>query len=117
MPHQKPARLLNLFGLVIWGDFGPTTLYRDHRRRLVSFAKTWPAKPPTDAQQTQRDALTATAAAWQALTPAQRAEWNTAARRASLYMHGYDLFVHWSLTGDDTAMQTLERQTNTDLIP
>lgn len=117
MPHQTPTHLFTLLGMVAWGDIGPITIYRNQRGRMVWFAKTWPKKPPSPDQQAQRDRLTAAAADWQALSPGQQAQWHLAARRASLTMHGYDLFQHWKLSKDTSAIATLERQTGTNLLP
>lgn len=105
-----------MLGFVIWGDLGPVTIYRDKQGKVVFFAKTWPHKPPSPAQVLQRQKFTDAAAAWQSLTPTQRGAWDQATHRASLCMHGYDLFVHWSLTGDDDAIRTLENQTRTTLL-
>jgi hypothetical protein len=117
MPHQNAKRLFTCLGFVIWGDLGPTTIYRNKRGKVVFFAKTWPHKPPSPAQTVQRQRFIAAAIAWQTLTPSQRDEWHEATRRASLCMHGYDLFVHWFLSQDDAAIRTLQRQTGTTLLP
>lgn len=116
MAAQPPTNLFNLFGQVIWGDFADLTMYRRPDGRLVVFAKTWPKKPASPAQQIQRDKLAAAAADWKAGPTNPKQNWDTAAKRASLCMHGYDLFMHWKLTGDRDAILTLERQTNTKLI-
>lgn len=116
MAAQPPTSLFNLFGQVIWGDFGPLTMYRRPDGRLVVFAKTWPKKPPSPDQQIQRDKMSAAAADWQAGPLNPKENWNSAARQASLCMHGYDLFMHWKLTADRQAILTLERQTGIKLI-
>jgi len=117
MPHQNLERLYCCLGFVVWGDLGPVTIYRNKRGKVVFFAKTWPHKPGSPDQLAQRQKFIDTATAWQALTPSQRTEWEQATRRASLCLHGYDLFVHWSITGDDQAIRTLEHQTKTSLLP
>jgi len=117
MPHQNPRALFTCLGFVIWGDLGPTTIYRNKQGKVVFFDKTWPHKPPSPAQVDQRARITAAAAAWQTLTPAARSNWERATRKASLCCHGYDLFVHWTLTKDDAAIETLERQTGFPLLP
>lgn len=117
MAQQTPQRLFTVLGLVAWGDLGPTTIYKSKRGKIVAFAKTYPAKPPSPKQQAQRDKLTAAAQQWQALTNAARNQWELASTRASLCMHGYDLWQHWKLTADDSAIRTLERQTHTSLLP
>lgn len=117
MPIQPTKNLISIFGTVIWGDIAELTTYRRPDGRIVVFAKTYPDKPPSADQLAQRTALATAAAAWKALTLNQRSNWNTAARKASLCMHGYDLWIYWQLTGDDATLLTIERQTATDLIP
>lgn len=117
MAHQPPHELLSVLGFLVWGDIGPLTLYKDKKGRLVAFSKTWPKKPPSPDQLVLRNAIRAAAAAWQALSPAKRTQWEIATQRASLCMHGYNLFVHHQLVKDDEAIQAVQRQTHTDLIP
>jgi len=117
MAHTPTRSLFTFFGFVIWGDIADLTAYRNRKGKFVLFAKTWPHKPPSPAQLAQRQRITNAAAGWRALSPATRQQWHLAARRASLCAHGYHVFVHWHLTGDDLAIQTLERQTGTELLP
>ena len=65
---QSNKQLLHFLGLVIWGDLGDLTMYRRADGTLVWFAKTWPEKPPSDAQLTQRQLFSDAATAWHALT-------------------------------------------------
>jgi hypothetical protein len=106
-----------LWGTLAWGDFADLTIYKGHRCQIVVFAKTWPDKPPSPFQLARRALFKAAAVSWEALSPAARAQWELATRRASLTMHGWNLFLHWKLTGDDKAIETLERQTGTTLLP
>lgn len=108
---------LFIWGYTAWGDFANLTLYRGHRCELIVFAKTWPDKPPSAHQLDQRAAFQAAAQAWSALTPAKRENWRLAAARTSLCATGYNLWMHWHLTGDNSAIETIERQTGLDLIP
>lgn len=117
MAHQPAERLFSLFGFVIWGDFADLTMYRSQRGKVVVFPKTYPGSPGSPLQQAQRNRLKAAAADWVALTEDQRSQWDLASRRASLCSTGYNLYLHWKLTGDDSAIQTLERQTRTTLLP
>lgn len=117
MAHQTLDHLFTCLGFVIWGDLGPTTIYRNKKGRVVFFDKTWPHKPPSPAQVIQRAKFIDAAQAWQALSFIQKCRWNFAAKRASLCCHGYDLFVHWYTSGDTDAIRTLERQTGTTLLP
>jgi len=117
MPHTRFDHLVPFIGFIAWGDVYEVTVYRNKRGKMVWFPKTYPDKPASPAQLVQRQRMTDAAAAWQALSAALRAQWHLAARRASLVMHGYDLFIHWKLTGDDSAIATLDRQTRTPLFP
>ena len=117
MAQQAPTHLFNFLGFAIWGDLHPLTMYRSHRGNMIWFAKTWPKKPPSPLQTAQRQAFQAAVDAWNQLTPAARQQWATAAARASLCATGFNLWIHWQLTGDDQAIQTLERQTATTLLP
>jgi len=117
MAHQHKTRLLNYLGFVAWGDIGNLTIYRRYDRRLVIFGKTWPVKPATPKQATERARFAAAAVAWRALTPAQRQQWTLAAQRASLPLTGYNLWQFWQATANAPPIRALQRQTNTDLIP
>jgi len=117
MAATPPTRLLTYLGLVAWGDLGPYTIYRSHRARIVWVPKSWPAKPPSPLQILQRAAYRSALLAWLAKPAAYKAQWHLAARRASLCMHGLNLYLHAVLTQDTSAIATLERQTATTLLP
>jgi hypothetical protein len=117
MAHQTLDHLFTCLGFVIWGDLGPTTIYRNHKGRVVFFEKTWPHKPPSPEQIVQRARFTEAAAAWQELTFLAKCRWALAVRKASLCMTGYNLFVYWYTSGDEASIRTLERQTRTTLLP
>lgn len=117
MAKQPAHSLYSIFGFVIWGDLGPITIYRNHKGKIVWFAKTWPHKPPSPKQTIQRQKMSAAAAAWQLLAPVARRQWEKASSRASLCLTGYNLFCHWTLTNDNAAIATLEHQTGTTLLP
>ena len=111
MAHQTHNALLSCFGFVIWGDWGPLTLYRDHQGKIVAYAKTWPQKAPSADQVTRRNLFRAAALAWNALPAAKRSDWTLAAHRVSLCATGYNLWVWWQLTPDPAALATIARQT------
>jgi hypothetical protein len=117
MAHTTPHALYSLLGWIVWGDLGPTTIYRSHNGKIVVYPKTWPKDPASPAQLVQRQRFVDAAAGWQALSPATRLQWETATRRASLCLNGYGLFVHWHTLQDLPAIRTLERQTHTQLVP
>lgn len=111
-----PPKHAHLFGTILSGDLAEVTYWRSHKRQtIVATAKTWPQKPPSELQTVQRQKYTSAIAAWHALTPAQRQQWQLAARRASLCATGYNLFLSFFLSPDTPARQTLERQTGTNL--
>lgn len=111
MAHQTSNHLLTCFGLIIWGDWGPLTIYKDKQGKLVAYAKTWPQKAPSTSQTARRNLFRAAATSWNALPAAKRADWTIAAHRASLCCTGYNLWVWWSLTPDPIALATIARQT------
>lgn len=113
---QDERSLFSLFGLLIWGDFGPFTMYKSKRGKIVVFAKTWPQKPASERQAQLRAAFKEASQAWNELSQVQQDKWHLAATRLSLPMHGYDLFMHWKLQPDDTYIRTIEHQSKIDLI-
>ena len=117
MPHTTLKNLYSMLGFVVWGDLAEVTIYRDKQGKIVWFPKTYPHKAPSDAQLAQREKMTQASNYWGYLTPNRQNQWNLATKRASLCMHGYNLFVHWFLTYDHTAMRTIARQTGTALYP
>ncbi len=117
MPHTTLDTPYGLLGFIIWGDLAEVTIYRDKQGKMVWFKKTYPDKPASQAQLDNRARMTSYAAAWQALSTQARAQWELATKRASLTMQGYNLFVHWKYSADDTAIRQIERQTQTSLLP
>lgn len=112
-----PLEPVSLWAYLAWGDFADFTFYRGHQCQVIVFLKTWPDKPPSSEQLAHRAKYKAAVDAWWVLSPAQREQWHLACRRASLTMHGFNLWMHWKLTADDEAIATLERQTSTTLFP
>jgi hypothetical protein len=117
MPHTTLENLYSMLGFIVWGDLAEVTIYRDKQGKMVWFPKTYPDKPPSDAQIVQRAKLTQAATFWNYLTPNRQNQWKLAAQRASLCMHGYDLWIHWFLKRTDDEMRTIASQTNTQLYP
>lgn len=110
-------RLLVYLGTVIWGDLGPNTMYRSARHKLVVFAKAPPKTPPSPMQLDLRNAWRAAITAWNALTPAQRATWALAARRACLHCSGFNLWIHWKVVQHEPTIRTIERLSRLSLLP
>lgn len=117
MPKQIPEKIFSYVGIVAWGDIGAITMYRSQRGKIIWFSKTWPDKPASLLQQAQRDRMSVAAGLWQLLSQWQKGQWELCTHRASLCMNGYQLFQHWRLTQDESAIRTLERQTDTILLP
>jgi len=115
MAEQAPARMMTVLGLLPGGDLGPWTIYRNKRGLVVWFKKAPPLAPPTDKQLTQRNQFRIAAMCWKALSPEQRAQWELAARRTTVCMNGYDLYIHFALNPKDRRKETLQRQTGTVL--
>jgi len=108
--------LLNLAGLSPTGDFGPLTGYTSKRGKPVWYLKAPPKEPPTGYQTHYRNVFRLVAMAWAALSPAKRAAWLAASRRAGLKITGYNLFLYWNSKGDSAAVRTVENQSGINLI-
>lgn len=109
-------RRLSFLGLRPHGDLADLTCYTSRHRDIVWFVKSPPLVPPSLAQRLQRLRFKCAAIAWKALHPDQRDAWNTAARRASLRIHGYDLWIFWQLRRDRNVIITLQNQTGRQLL-
>ena len=115
---QQPAKnLIHLFGFVAWGDFGPLTMYRSARGRIVAYPKSPPTKPPTPWQISQREAFRAAARLWAIFAPSLKPNWERAAKRLSLKCTGYNLFLFFILKEGEAYIRTLERQSALQLLP
>lgn len=98
-------------GLIQSGDLaGLTTYVTERRRRAVFFPLAPPTKPPTADQIAQRSAFKAAIDAWNALPPADKSNWERAAKRLSLGLTGFNAFTHFHLKPDPIAVDTLRRQ-------
>jgi len=113
-PEYRP---LSLLGLRPTGDLGPLTAYTSKRGKKVWFLKAPPLKPASPRQIAQRTKIKLVARLWQSLTQEQRDNWRQAERRGSLRITGYNLFAWYQLGGDPNVIHTIERQTDTNLIP
>lgn len=92
-------------------------MYTDKRNQLVVFPKSPPLVPPNLLQQSVRNRITAAAYVWRSLSPEQRANWNLAATRARIKIHGYNLFTFYITKADDDTIHTIERLSRLKLIP
>jgi len=115
--QQPPQSLIHFFGLIAWGDFGPLTMYRSARRRVVAYQKAPPDKPPTAWQIAQRERFKDAALTWKTFTPYLKPNWERAAKRLSLKVTGYNLWVYYKLKNAEAYIRTLERQSKLRLLP
>lgn len=113
---EVPRRLMVVLGLNVMGDLGGLTSYTNRNRKLIIFPRAPPLNPPTIEQIWQRQRMVAAARQWKELTIEQRRNWLLAARRASLKITGYNLFVYWSMTNDAATVRTIERQSGFKLL-
>lgn len=113
--RQPIDKRMNLIGLVLWGDLGPITMYKNHRNQMVAFLKTYPDRQASQAQAYYRDQLTIAAAEWRGLTAQQKADWQRAASKLSLHCTGYGLFIHARMGHDPAVVTTVERQSGISL--
>jgi hypothetical protein len=116
MAHHPRERLFSLFGLVIWGDFADLTIYRSRYKNIVFFPKTYPKKPPSEAQAAQRERFKNALTRWNELPENRKTQWHLAAKRAYLCMHGYNLWQFHELTKRTDLIRTIQRQTRTHLL-
>lgn len=98
------------------GDLGALTMYTTVRGNMVAFPKSPPLNPPSQLQTQMRNFYRLAASAWRGLTPQDRDAWSNAARRASLRITGYNLFIYWQRTKDVATLKTIERQSGITLI-
>lgn len=117
MALQPFGRRLNLFGLIIWGDFGPLTIYKNRHKKMVAYPRTYPEKPPSPLQTTNRQTFKVAANDWHHLPKATQDKWEKATRTLSLQVTGFNLYMHWRLQWDDSYVRTIERQSQIALIP
>lgn len=99
------------------GDLGPLTGYTSKRGIGVWYLKAPPKEPPTGYQTHYRNLFRLVAEAWQSLPEAKRTDWLDAARRASLRITGYNLFLWYYHTRDIACIRTIEHQSGLKLIP
>lgn len=103
--------LLRFLGFNSQGDIGPYTMYTAKDKGLVWYVKSPPLKPPSYLQTVQRNKWRLAARLWRSYTPAQRAAWLTAAIRARLWIHGYNLFIYVATRPDRSILNVLTRDT------
>jgi len=110
-----PHGVLQLLGRNATGDLGPLTSYTSRRHGTVWFKKAPPLEPPSPFQTRHRDRFRLAAQAWRNLNEESRQRWHNAARRARLYLNGYNLWIWYQITRDRAALSTIERQSGLTL--
>jgi hypothetical protein len=98
------------------GDVGPLTCYTN-RRQTVWFLKAWLSDPATPRQIAHRDRVRAAARLWKQLCPGARRRWEIVSKKAGTKLTGYNLWVHWIMTGEDGPIETISRQAGHTLLP
>lgn len=115
-PKLPKNALMNVpLGLIQWGDIGGWTTYRAKNGLLVWFPKTYPDKPPSQAQLAERQKLSTAARNWLNLTQAQRDLYKQAAQRLSLCITPFALYFTLSLPQNANLKQTIEKQSGLEL--
>lgn len=109
--------LLRYLGMRPTGDLGPLTIYTNRRGRMTAFPKSPPLVPASLAQRAQRNRFRAIGTLWQTTTMEERHAWQAIADRASLYCTGFNLYLFYHVTRNESAIRTLERQTGITVLP
>lgn len=115
-PKLPKNALMNIpLGLIQWGDIGGWTTYRAHNGLLVWFPKTYPDKPPSEAQLAERQKLSQAARNWHQLSHEQRQRYNAAIRKLSLCITTFGLYFTLSLPHNANLKKTIEKQSALEL--
>lgn len=104
--------LHRMLGTVIHGDLGPYTMYMAQDGGLVVFLSAPPKMPPSPDQTRTRNRFRVIGQAWRNLTAANRSQWNTAAKRARLRVHGAALHTWWCMHFDAEGLASILRTAN-----
>jgi len=115
MKTQLPT-YLNFLGITFQGDIDGITCYRSKTGAVIWFPRAPPKCPATDLQNQLRDKWKAIINDWTELSALARANWNLVCDRASLSLHGLNLYIWWRCSQDDSIIQTLERQTGVTVL-
>lgn len=107
---------LNFLGLNIQGDIDGITCWRSKRGAVIWYPRAPPKCAPSQLQVDQRAKWRSILDDWNALPAATRANWMLITERASLSIHGLNLYIWWRCAQDDSIVNTLERQTGITVI-
>lgn len=108
-------KLYNFLGFNTQGDLGGFTFYTSTDKGLVWYPKAPPLKPASYLQRSQRNKWRLAAQLWRSLTTAQQKLWETAAKRAYLWITGYNLWIYCQTKPDFSILPTIERQSGITL--
>lgn len=97
------------------GDLGGLTMYRSKRGRPVLFVKTHPSGPPTPLKASRQKKFALAVAGWLDLSALGRLLFGQAARRCSLRISGFNLFIAVQLADDKKFLEAVERQAGIQL--
>ena len=106
----------NLLGLQVSGDLGPMTIYTNRHGKKVFFPKSPPKKPPSVAQIALRARFKSSQADYMALTDAEKLDYENLTKKTCIPMTGQNLWIHVSMTGDQSALDNLERQSDISVV-
>jgi hypothetical protein len=108
---RNDNNILVLLGFNCTGDLGPYTFYRSRRGKRVFFPRAPALNPPSTIQKIMRQRFRNVATIWRALTTPQRADWEAASITCRLRCTGYNLFLHYRLTGNNVLIDRVETYT------
>ena len=111
------VKYLNFLGLQVQGDIDGITCYRSSRGALIWFPRAPPKKPASPLQIWQREKWRGILDDWLELPAATRANWMLITERATLSLHGLNLYIWWRCSEDDSIIETLQRHTGINVLP
>jgi len=115
-PDSLSPLSANILGLIVSGDLGPLTIYTDRHGRKIAFPKSPPKKPPSPAQLVQRERFKAAQAAYMAITPEQKHNYELITKRLALCLTGQNLYIHVALSHAFLSLTTMERQARVTVL-
>lgn len=114
--HGKLTSYLCFLGFRIQGDLDGITCWRSRHGGVIWYPRAPPTCPPTELQVWHRQRWRAILDDWLALSDADRLSWINLALRASLHIHGLNLYIWWRCAQDDEPIKTLQRQTGITVL-
>jgi len=110
MKQPVPPNWSPYIGLIYWGDIGPITTYKSRFGKPVWFSKTYPDKPPSQAQLTERQKMIDAAIAWRQLSQEDRDAYARTTKKLSLCITPFALFFALQHPQNRSYKTTLEHQ-------